>query len=141
MEMSTLWWIFAGVAVVAELLTGTLYLLMVAAGMVAGALAAHAGTSSTVQIAAAAIVGLIATAAWHFLKKKKDPSITANANTDVNQDVGATVHVGHWKQDGTAQVNYRGANWAVQAAPGVTQHAGSYRVVAMSGTRLVVEPV
>ena len=141
MEMSTLWWIFAGAAVVAELLTGTLYLLMVAAGMVAGALAAHAGADTTVQIAAAAIVGLVATAAWRFLKKKKDPSVTANANTDVNQDIGATVHVGHWKLDGTAQVNYRGANWAVQAAPGVMQHAGNYRVVALSGSRLVVEPV
>ncbi len=140
MEMPTLWWILAGAAVVAELLTGTLYLLMVALGMVAGALVAHAGGSTTVQIATAAIVGLIATAAWHFLKKKNAPAVTANANTDVNQDIGATVHVGHWKHDGTAQVNYRGANWAVLAAPGATQHAGNYRVTAMSGNRLVVEP-
>ena len=140
MEMSTLWWIFAGAAVVAELLTGTLYLLMVATGMVAGALAAHAGASTTMQITVAAIVGLVATAGWHFFKKK-DLAVDANANTDVNQDIGATVHVSHWKHDGTAQVNYRGANWAVQAAPGVAQHAGNYRVTALSGNRLIVEPV
>ena len=141
MEMSTLWWVFAGVAVVAELLTGTLYLLMLAAGMVAGALAAHAGASTPVQIVVAAVVGLLATAVWHFIKKKKDPSIAANANTDVNQDIGATVHVGHWKANGTAQVSYRGSNWAVEAAPGAAQHAGDYRVVAMSGNRLVLKPV
>ena len=141
MEMSTLWWVFAGAAVVAELLTGTLYLLMLAVGMVAGALAAHAGASTSVQIVVAAVVGLLATAVWHFVKKKKDPSVTANANTDVNQDIGATVHVGHWKADGSAQVNYRGANWAVEAAPGAAQHAGNYRVVAMSGNRLVLKPV
>ena len=36
----TLWWILAGAAVVAELLTGTLYLLLLAAGLATGALAA-----------------------------------------------------------------------------------------------------
>ena len=141
MEMSTLWWVFAGAAVVAELLSGTLYLLMLAAGMVAGALAAHAGANTAAQIAVAAVVGLLATAVWHFVKKKKDPSVAANANTDVNQDIGATVHVGHWKSNGTAQVNYRGSNWAVEAAPGAAQHSGDYRVVAMSGNRLVLKPV
>ena len=43
MEHSTLWWLMAGAAVVAELLTGTFYLLMLAIGLAAGALAAHLG--------------------------------------------------------------------------------------------------
>ena len=140
MEMSTLWWVFAGAAVVAELLTGTLYLLMVAVGLIAGALVAHADGGITMQITVAAVVGLTATAVWHFFKKK-DLTVAADANTDVHQDIGATVHVSHWKTDGTAQVSYRGAAWSVQAAPGATQHAGSYRVTALSGNRLVVEPV
>ena len=41
MEASTIWWLAAGAVVVAELLTGTFYLLMVALGLVAAALAAH----------------------------------------------------------------------------------------------------
>ena len=41
MEESTIWWLLAGVAVVTELLTGTFYLLMLAVGLAAAALAAH----------------------------------------------------------------------------------------------------
>lgn len=141
MEMTTLWWVLAGAAVVAELLTGTLYLLMIATGLVAGALAAHAGFSVTVQIAVAAVLGCVATLAWHYFKLKKDPAVTANANKDMNQDIGATVHVSHWKADGTAQVSYRGSNWSVIAADGAAQHAGNYRVKSMAGNRLVVEPL
>ena len=40
MEASTIWWLAAGAVVVAELLTGTFYLLMVAVGLAAAALAA-----------------------------------------------------------------------------------------------------
>ena len=42
---STGWWLAAGVLVVAELATGTFYLLMLALGLAAGALAAHAGAN------------------------------------------------------------------------------------------------
>ena len=42
LSLSTWWWIVAGVLVAAELATGTFYLLMVAIGCAAGALAAHA---------------------------------------------------------------------------------------------------
>ena len=57
MEESTIWWLAAGAVVVAELLTGTFYLLMVAIGLVAAALAAHLGLPITAQIVAAAVVG------------------------------------------------------------------------------------
>ena len=43
MTEATIWWLLAGGAVVAELLTGTFFLLMIGSAMAAGALAAHAG--------------------------------------------------------------------------------------------------
>jgi membrane protein implicated in regulation of membrane protease activity len=46
MAETTIWWLLAGTAVAVELLTGTFYLLMLAIGLVAAALAAHAGLSS-----------------------------------------------------------------------------------------------
>ena len=55
MAFSTIWWLMAGVAVIAELLTGTLYLLMVALGLAAAAIAAHLGAGTTTQILVAAI--------------------------------------------------------------------------------------
>ena len=41
MAESTLWWLLAGGIVAAELLTGTFYLLMLALGVAAAAIAAH----------------------------------------------------------------------------------------------------
>ena len=57
LDASTLWWLMAGVAVATELLTGTFYLLMLAIGLAAGALAAHAGLGTTAQILVRAVVG------------------------------------------------------------------------------------
>ena len=46
MAESTIWWLCAGAAVAVELLTGTFYLLMLATGLAAAAVAAHLGAGS-----------------------------------------------------------------------------------------------
>jgi membrane protein implicated in regulation of membrane protease activity len=140
MAHSTIWWVLAGLIVTAELVTGTFYLLMISLGMVVGALAAHMGASLVGQCVVAALVGGGATFAWHVYKIKQPDAARAEANSDVNQDVGAVVQVDAWNADGSASVKYRGAQWAVMAAPGVAQTAGSYRVKEVIGSRLVVEP-
>jgi len=66
MADSTVWWLLAGGAVALELSTGTFYLLMIAAGLAAGALAAHAGMPLTGQLIVAAAVGAGAVGAWHL---------------------------------------------------------------------------
>ena len=40
-SIATLWWVAAGIVVAAELATGTFYLLMIALGLAAGAVAGH----------------------------------------------------------------------------------------------------
>jgi membrane protein implicated in regulation of membrane protease activity len=142
MDASTFWWVAAAVVVIAELLTGTFYLLMVALGLAAGALAAHAGLSWTAQIAVAAAVGAATTIAWHFRRPSRAEAAKAQAsrNADVNQDIGAIVYVDKWAADGTAQVKYRGANWSVIPSHGTAQAVGSYRVKEVVGSRLVIEP-
>ena len=56
---ATLWWLMAGVTVAIELLSGTFYLLMLAIGMAAGAVAAHMGLGLTMQIVTCAVVGAL----------------------------------------------------------------------------------
>ena len=68
MTESTVWWLLAGSAVAVELLTGTFYLLMLAIGLAAAAVAAQAGASVTVQFVIAAGVGGTAVVAWHTLR-------------------------------------------------------------------------
>ena len=129
MAESTIWWLLAGTAVGVELATGTFYLLMLATGLSAAAIAAHAGASSTVQIVVAAVVGAGAVLAWRAYKQSKPSSLPANANRDVNLDIGEVVHVDTWNPDGTTTVKYRGANWAVSSSPGDALTSGPYRVV------------
>jgi membrane protein implicated in regulation of membrane protease activity len=140
MALSMIWWVLAGLVIIAELMTGTFYLLMISVGLVAGALAAHLGAGMNAQIIVAAVIGSGATLAWHLYKAKQPRALRAEANRDVNLDIGETVHVEAWGADGTAAVKYRGAQWTVQAAPGAAQAAGSYRVKEVAGSRLVVEP-
>ena len=141
MAESTLWWLLAGAAVAAELVTGTFYLLMFAIGLAAGALTAHAGGSVAAQLVVAAVVGGGAVAAWYLLRGKRAAGPAAGANRDVNLDVGETVNVERWLPDGTAVVKYRGANWTVQPAEGEPQYVGAYRVREVVGSRLVVEKI
>jgi membrane protein implicated in regulation of membrane protease activity len=140
MEQSTLWWILAGLAVAAELMTGTFYLLMFACGLIAAAIAAHLGGSTFSQIAICALVGGSATVAWHLLKSKKEAALAApaHANRDVNMDIGEIVQISDWRDDGTTNVKYRGAQWEVAAQEGSPCEVGAYKIEKVIGSRLVV---
>ena len=141
MEESTIWWLAAGAVVVAELVTGTFYLLMVAIGLVAGAIAAHLGLAPALQMVAAAALGGVAVLALYFQKKKRPGDPSARADRSVNMDVGETILIESWNPDGTTTVKYRGAQWTAIHRPGVTPSTGMHRVAELVGNRLLVDPV
>jgi membrane protein implicated in regulation of membrane protease activity len=143
MADSTFWWLGAGLLVASELLSGSFYLLMLALGLAAGALAAHAGLGSTAQVVVAALVGAAAVLVWHLLRKQRaNATPQVHANPDVNPDIGQVVHVEAWGDDGMTQVQYRGARWTALlqngSAPG---QPGAYRIVEVRGSQLRVEPI
>ncbi len=137
---STVWWLLAGVLVAAELATGTFYLLMLAVGAAAGALAAHAGAGTSMQIVAAALLGGGATVGWHLKRSRQPVAAPAERNRDVNLDIGQPVQVAEWQPDGTARVHYRGAAWTVRLAAGSPSQAGAHVIVAVRGSELHVAP-
>ena len=139
MADSTIWWLLAGAAVAIELMTGTFYLLMFAVGLAAAAIAAHLGTSVAAQLVIAALIGGGAVVAWHFLRGKKMVGKNAEFNSDVNMDIGQTVTVDAWQADGTASIKYRGSSWTVQLQNGSATSAGSYSIVQVIGSRLIVK--
>ncbi|AVO47838.1 hypothetical protein C6568_00125 [Melaminivora suipulveris] len=140
LEASTLWWLMAGVAVVAELLTGTFYLLMLAVGLGAGALAAHAGLGSVAQVLVAAGVGSATVLAAYFTRRARPGDPSPRADRSVNLDVGEVVQIDAWLPDGTASVRYRGASWTAIARPGTQPLPGPHRVAELVGNRLMVDP-
>lgn len=140
MAQSTLWWLLAGAAVGIELVTGTFYLLMLAIGLAAAAIASHMGLPLTWQLVAAAIVGGGAVVLWHFLRGDQASKVPAQSNADVHIDIGEPVFVDDWKADGTANVKYRGSNWAA-ITYGSAPSAGQHRIKELLGNRLVLEKI
>ncbi len=142
MEFSipTFWWVAAGIAVAVELATGTFYLLMIALGLAAGAVAALFGAGVSAQVIAAALVGGGATAAWHWHRYRQPQSAPARENRDVNLDIGERVSVAAWGADRTARVPYRGSVWTARLQPGAPAVTGEHHVVAVEGNWLVLAP-
>lgn len=141
MTDSTLWWLAAGILVAAELTTGTFYLLMLALGLAAGAVAAHLGLAATPQVVIAALVGGGAVLAWHFWRPRSAASQAAGSNPDVNLDVGETVQVESWLPDGSAHIKYRGAQWQAVSRDGSPRATGAHRIVEVRGSQLVLEKI
>lgn len=139
MTEPTIWWLLTGGAVAIELLTGTFYLLMLAIGMAAGAVTAHLGGGVVMQLWMAAVTGGGAVVAWHFKLRNSRSKLNVQTNPSVSLDIGETVQINAWNPDGTASVQYRGANWTAIHRPGVSPTPGTHRVAEMVGSRLLVD--
>lgn len=142
MDNTTAWWILSGALVALELITGSFYLLMLALGLAAGAVAAHAGWALQAQLLSAALVGAAAVGAWYAYLRRKPGDGSVRGLRSVNLDVGEVLHIGLWQADGSAQVKYRGALWQVAMQQAEIQPTpGSHRVVELRGNRLMVEKI
>jgi membrane protein implicated in regulation of membrane protease activity len=119
MSDTVMWWVLAAILVALELSTGTFYLLLLAAGAVAGAVAAMFGLEFSVQLVFAAII--------------------AGSVSDMHLDRDATLMVEAWDAQCTAQVRHRGANWTAVLAPGQVATPGAFRIKDIQGNRLVLE--
>jgi membrane protein implicated in regulation of membrane protease activity len=140
LSSATWWWVAAGIAVAAELATGTFYLLMIALGFATAAVAAHLGLGGSAQVATGALTAAVATGLWHYKRARQPRSAPAAENRDVNIDIGAPVQVDAWASDGTARVQYRGTQWTARLQAGATALPGAHRVAAVEGNWLVLAP-
>jgi membrane protein implicated in regulation of membrane protease activity len=137
MNDTTIWWLVTGGLVAAELMSGTFYLLMLAIGATAAALAGHMGMGLTVQLVTAALVGGSAVVFWRQKSLRRE----AKVPTELHLDIGETVEVIAWDANGTAQVKHRGANWTAVGASGHAPSLGTHRIQAILGNRLVLEKI
>jgi membrane protein implicated in regulation of membrane protease activity len=136
---STWWWVATGVLVAAELATGTFYLLMLAVGTLAAAIAAHTGATFATQLIVAAVVGGGTTLAWHVLRGRGPKPPATSANRDINLDVGEHVSVTHWHADGHTEVTYRGATWRARWAGQGAPQPGRHVIRAVEGSQLLLD--
>jgi len=120
------WSFLAASLVILELFSGTFYLLMIAIGLVAGALVAFAGGTLEIQLIVAAVVGLLATSILRRSRFGRAAKRGVAGNPDMNLDIGQVLLVDRWAPQVTvgapytARVMYRGAMWDVELADGAS---------------------
>jgi len=143
MSDSTLWWIVAGFFVSLELLTGSFYLLMLALGAGAAAVAAMAGVSQPNQLILAAVMGGGAVYLWHRrLLQRGMLGVEDYTTTGLGSlDVGEQVSVAKWHPDGTTHVHYRGSEWKARYHGAHVPSAGPHRIRAIESNYLVLERI
>ena len=102
------WWAIGGIAlIIAELITGTFYLLVLGIAALAGAAVAYAHYSFWTQAVVAAAIA-IAGVVWVTRFRK-----TQVSSPSISLDVGQSVVLDEWvnERDRIARVRYRNALW------------------------------
>ena len=129
-------WLIAGFAlVIAELLTGTFYLLVLGGACFFGAAVAYFGGSHLVQTIVAAIVSLIGVIWVHHARQAMMPQRMQGL------DVGQPASFESWinKSAGHARVRYRDAQWDAQVAGDAAGQPGEILyITAVDGNTLKV---
>ena len=138
MDAYVIWFIVAGVLAGVEMLTGTLYLLMIALGAAAGGLAALAGAALVWQFLAAAVVSV---SGMLSVRRGEKWGHRRGHKSTIAFDAGQSVEVIERHADGSLRVSYRGSQWDAELDPssiGVGAPA-LYVIKETRGSRLILE--
>jgi membrane protein implicated in regulation of membrane protease activity len=106
------WFLWALCLMALEMATGTFYLLVLGVAMGVGGIAALLGLALPLQFTLAAVAGIVGTVLLRHIK-----SAQPNETPDQSLDIGQPVQVVSWREDGTARVFYRGAEWDAEPEP------------------------
>jgi membrane protein implicated in regulation of membrane protease activity len=124
--------------VIAEILSGTFYLLAIAFGLAAAGLAAYLGVGWEGQTAVAALLCTVSVAAIYRWRRGQDKP---HEQSNLAYDIGQAVQVVSWTDERHARVSYRGAEWAAELAAHAAADAArqSWRIKEVVGSRLIIE--
>jgi membrane protein implicated in regulation of membrane protease activity len=132
------WWFVIGFGLlVAELLTGTFYLLIIALAMGVAGLASIAGAPFALQLVLAAGIGL-GGSMWLRMTKWGKRLHERGDDRVQNMDIGQSLRVDQWTPARTARAQYRGSVWDVELAPGEPPVAGDFVIREIQANRLIV---
>lgn len=138
MEAYWIWWLAAVVLVIAEMLSGTFYLIAVAFGLAAAGLVAYLGVAWFGQATVAAALCSVSVGGIYFWKHNQAKS---HGQSNLEYDIGQTVHIVHWSDQRHARVSYRGAEWDAELAGQATADMArqTWRIKDIVGSRLIIE--
>lgn len=133
-----LWLVIGAMLIVAEIMTGTFYLLIFGLAAWAGAAVSYAGHGLDYQLGAAGLSAAVGLIAVRLLKSQRAPAPAASGDLDIGNEVRVESVNGP-----RLKVQYRGAAWdAVLEEPNAREiRVGDAAVIAaVRGNLLVVRP-
>ena len=136
MAMHYWWWLVAIALGITEMFTGSLYLLVLAAGAAGAGLVAAFGFGMASQFICAAILSAAGAALVRKLRPLRKDAMPSQRNPDVNLDIGQSVQVEQWDANGRSRVPHRGAMWDVELIPGEPAVPGRHLIREIDGSRL-----
>jgi len=138
MEAYWVWWLAAVVLVIAEMLSGTFYLIAVALGLAAAGLSAYLGIAWGGQASVAALLCTVSVAAIYRWKQGQGKT---HEQSNLAYDIGQTVQAVHWSDERHARVSYRGAEWDAELAKTASPDSArqKWRIKEVVGSRLIIE--
>jgi len=129
------WTVAASVALCIEMLTGTLYLLVLCLASAAAAVAAHYEASTATQVG---VFGAICALGFVGLQLRRRALKDFNAQSP-HSDAGALVQVLADTGEGRFRVRYRGTEWDAELAEGQARdtQAQVLRISHLKGNTLI----
>jgi membrane protein implicated in regulation of membrane protease activity len=138
MEARWVWWLAAVVLVIAEMFSGTFYLLAVAVGLAAAGMVAWMGIAWVGQAATAALLCSASVAAIYFWRRGRRQPLP---QTNLAYDIGQSVQIASWADARHARVNYRGAEWDAELSATAASDPAktTWRIKEIVGSKLLIE--
>lgn len=138
MEAYWIWWLAALALVIAEMASGTFYLIAVASGLAVAGLVAYLGMAWGGQ---AAVAALLCSASVAGIYRWRQLHAKTGEHSNPADDSGQAVRIVQWSDERHARVSYRGAEWDAELAGNAAADANrqSWRIREIVGTRLIIE--
>lgn len=138
----TLWLVGALLALIAEFMSGTFYLLVVSVALAAAGIGSLAGATEAICWLLASLtgtVGVFAVARWRARQALAGRQHAASRNDD--PDLGQVVSIIALQGRGMARVHYRGTEWQARLDEQHDWQAGAQAIISgRDGNVLLVSP-
>ncbi len=135
MEPYVYWFLLAFGLLALEMVTGTFYMLIVSIALGLAGIAALFGLNLPLQITLSAAASIIGTVILRRMKGMHTGKMISQS-----LDIGQSVRVISWLEDGVARVHYRGTEWDAELESSSVPRDGVLYIKAIQGSKLILTP-
>lgn len=136
MEPYVYWFLLAFGLLALEMATGTFYMLIVSIALGLAGIAALLGLNLPLQITLSAVTSIMGTVILYRMNGAR----TTGKMISQSLDIGQSVRVISWREDGVARVHYRGTEWDAELDSSSLQRDGVLYIKAIQGSKLILTP-